>query len=207
MRPGNGRAGFVYLLSNPSMPGMVKIGRTSRDPVRRAGELTAASGVPTPFRLEGYVRSPDAARTEAAVHRLIGDNRVNSRREFFRIEPSRALSVIRRVASDERLVLRKPKRKRGSLLSIAHLFAVFVYFNAALAVSGFDYSTLWKTIAANSCLALVVPPKMWNRLMASFHRRPSASHLVAAALVFSIVAIGYQVIAPFAAHVIGTTGL
>jgi hypothetical protein len=186
---------------------MVKIGRTSRDPVRRAGELTAATGVPTPFMIEGYVRSPDAARTEAAVHRMIGENRVNSRREFFRIEPDRALSIIRRVANDERLVLRKPKRKRGSLLSIGHLFAVFLYFNVALAVSGFDHSVLWKTAAANAGMTLLVPSKLWNRLMASFHRRPMASHVAVSTLVFLLVGIGYQVVAPFAAHIVGAAGL
>lgn len=189
------------------MPGMVKIGRTSRDPVRRASELTAASGVPTPFTIEGYVRSPDAARTEAAVHRLIGENRVNSRREFFRIEPARALSIIRRVAINERLVLRKPKRKRGSLLSIAHLFAVFVYFNVALVIGGFDHSILWKTAAANACMALLVPSKLWNRLMASFHRRPMASHVAVSTTVFLLVGLAQHVVAPFAAHIAGTAGL
>jgi hypothetical protein len=189
------------------MPGMVKIGRTSRDPMKRAGELTAASGVPTPFKLEGYVRSPDAARTEAAVHRLIGENRVNSRREFFRIETTRALSMIRRVAGDERLVLRKPKRKRGSWLSLLHLLSVFVYFNAALAVGGFDHSVLWKAVAANAFLALVVPPKLWNRLMTAFRRRPLASHLVVSALTFLTVGVGYHVLAPVAAHAFGAAGL
>jgi hypothetical protein len=189
------------------MPGMVKIGRTSRDPVRRAGELTAASGVPTAFRLEGYVRSPDAARTEAAVHRLIGDNRVNSRREFFRIETARALSIIRRVATDERLVLRKPKRKKGSWLSLIHLLAVFVYFNAALAAAGFDHSILWKAVAANAFMALVVPSKMWNRLMASFLRRPLASHLVVSVLTLLFLGIGYRVVELIATRVFGAAGL
>ncbi|MBY3433349.1 GIY-YIG nuclease family protein [Rhizobium laguerreae] len=184
------------------MPGMVKIGRTAREPVKRAGELTAASGVPTPFRLEGYVRSPDAARTEAAVHRLIGENRVNARREFFRVETARALSVIRRVATDERLVLRRPKRRRGSWLSLAHLLAVFVYFNVALAVVGFDHSIFWKAAAANACLALLLPSKLWNRLMGSFHRRPVPTHLLVCALTSSAAGVGYGAVTAVASTVL-----
>ncbi|MCV9963567.1 GIY-YIG nuclease family protein [Pararhizobium sp. BT-229] len=173
------RAGFVYLLSNPSMPGMVKIGRTTRDPATRAGELTSASGVPTPFRLEGYVRSPDAVRTEAAVHRIVGGDRVNSRREFFRIDPARAMSIMRRVASDERLVFRKQKKSRGSWTAILHLLLVLAYFNGALAINGFDHSVVWKAAAVNA-VAILLPSGIWNRLMRSFRRRPLPTHLVSA---------------------------
>ena len=158
---------------------MVKIGRTTRHPEKRVAELTAASGVPTPFRLEGYVRSPDAVRTEAAVHGLIGGNRVNARREFFRIEPARALSIIRRVASDERLSFRKPKKAvRRWWMAMAHLFFVFACFNLGLAVNGFDHGVVWQTAAANAALGLLLPAGVWNRLMKSFVRRPAATHVL-----------------------------
>ncbi len=38
--------GYIYIISNPSMPGLVKIGRTSRDPQTRLRELNSATGVP-----------------------------------------------------------------------------------------------------------------------------------------------------------------
>ena len=41
--------GWVYVLTNPAMPGLVKIGLTSRNPQVRAAELTQATGVPAPF--------------------------------------------------------------------------------------------------------------------------------------------------------------
>src|SRR5262249_27535580 len=47
--------GFVYALLNPSMPDLVKVGRTTRDPKGRADELSHATGVPTPF-LVAYKR-------------------------------------------------------------------------------------------------------------------------------------------------------
>jgi len=41
--------GYIYALVNASMPGLVKVGRTSRDPKDRAAELSGATGVATPF--------------------------------------------------------------------------------------------------------------------------------------------------------------
>lgn len=43
--------GYVYILSNPSMPGLLKIGMTRFDPTRRVQELSSATGVPTQFQL------------------------------------------------------------------------------------------------------------------------------------------------------------
>ena len=41
---------IVYALTNPAMPGLVKIGKTSRDdPQARMKELYNSSGVPLPF--------------------------------------------------------------------------------------------------------------------------------------------------------------
>ncbi len=176
---------------------MVKIGRTTRHPEKRVAELTAASGVPTPFRLEGYVRSPDAVRTEAAVHRLIGRNRVNTRREFFSIEPGRALTIIRRVASDERLALRKPKKAvKRWWTAMGHLLFVFACFNLALAVNGFDHSVVWQTAAANASLALLMPARVWNRLMKSFVRRPAATHVFALVVTAVCATIWHHVVGP-----------
>src|SRR3954466_7359261 len=41
--------GFVYILINPSLPGLVKIGKTTRSSESRAMELSAPTGLPTPF--------------------------------------------------------------------------------------------------------------------------------------------------------------
>ncbi|PIY04238.1 MAG: hypothetical protein COZ20_06175 [Gallionellales bacterium CG_4_10_14_3_um_filter_54_96] len=44
-----GSSGYVYVLLNQSLPGCVKIGKTTRDTATRAAELSSATGVPTPF--------------------------------------------------------------------------------------------------------------------------------------------------------------
>jgi hypothetical protein len=110
--------GFVYVLSNRSMPGMVKIGKTTRDPRTRAGELFA-SGVPTPFVIEATIETPNINETELTVHRLLSANRVNKKREFFHVSVPEAVNALRR-AVDEGPGTFRPKaynrgyaRKRG----------------------------------------------------------------------------------------------
>ncbi len=77
--------GYVYCMTNPSMPGLVKIGMTTNSPEERAAELSSATGVPTPFRIEvsKKVRSPKMK--EHAIHELLSvlGFRVNEKREFF----------------------------------------------------------------------------------------------------------------------------
>jgi len=74
--------GYVYILSNQSMPGLVKIGKTTRDVFTRATELFQ-TGVPTPFDVEHYVASPDCHTLENTMHALFDAARVSGSREFF----------------------------------------------------------------------------------------------------------------------------
>ncbi len=41
--------GYIYVLINYSMQGIVKVGKTIRDTESRAKELSSVTGVPTPF--------------------------------------------------------------------------------------------------------------------------------------------------------------
>lgn len=43
--------GTVYVLTNPAMPGLVKIGKTARDDNTRIAELYI-TGVPVPFNID-----------------------------------------------------------------------------------------------------------------------------------------------------------
>lgn len=74
--------GYVYVLSNPVMPNVVKIGRTTRDVDQRAIELFQ-TGVPVPFKVEGSVCSPDCETLEAFVHHELREKRISDSREFF----------------------------------------------------------------------------------------------------------------------------
>ena len=77
--------GFVYVMSNRSMPGIVKIGRTSRNPIDRAAELFS-TGVPSPFEIRFVVFSEQSDQLEHAAHNRFRDDRLNPNREFFERE-------------------------------------------------------------------------------------------------------------------------
>jgi hypothetical protein len=62
--------GFIYILINPSMAGLVKIGKTTRDPEARAKELSQATGVPTPFYVAYYGHGDEIEDKEEAVRLL-----------------------------------------------------------------------------------------------------------------------------------------
>ena len=86
--------GIVYVLTNPAMPGLVKIGRTARGSVdARLAELYS-SGVPVPFECAFAGRVADEAKVESAFHRAFGPYRVNPKREFFQIEPEQAVALL-----------------------------------------------------------------------------------------------------------------
>ena len=76
--------GYVYIMVNPSMPGLVKIGKTMRSPGDRARELYQ-TGVPAPFALFSAFKSPDCTELEQAAHKGLSAYRVSERSEFFAI--------------------------------------------------------------------------------------------------------------------------
>lgn len=83
--------GYVYVLSNPSMPGLIKIGRTNRDVEQRSNELWS-TGVPTPFVIEFSILSPNSEEMEIRAHEMFDADRVLSSREFFVTSVEAAIS-------------------------------------------------------------------------------------------------------------------
>lgn len=99
-REANQRAGFVYVISNIGSfgEGVYKIGMTRRlDPMERIYELSDAS-VPFNFDVHAMIFTEDAPGLEAALHREFDDrkvNKVNTRREFFRVTLDEIKRVVR----------------------------------------------------------------------------------------------------------------
>lgn len=77
---------WVYILSNPSLPGMLKIGYTNLTPDKRANQISSSTGVPTPFKVEFAFNCFDGYLLEADLHRELKSFRVNNGREFFSID-------------------------------------------------------------------------------------------------------------------------
>lgn len=90
----DGRSGFVYLLINPSMPGLVKIGHTTRATGERIRELSGATGVPTPFELIFDQFTQDSALAERQIHDRLQAYRVATNREFFAVPTSAAVKTM-----------------------------------------------------------------------------------------------------------------
>ena len=89
------KAGWLYVISSPSLPGMVKVGCTRRlSPVIRVKELSSSS-LPYPFRAHGFVFSDDCFELESAMHHYFDDRRVAPDREFFNITPKEAIDVLK----------------------------------------------------------------------------------------------------------------
>ena len=88
--------GYVYVMTNSSIEGQVKIGKTTRDPYERAKELSAATGVPTPFVVVFYKPFKDCSYAEKMIHRYLEKKgcRVNNNREFFSISTTEAIDVV-----------------------------------------------------------------------------------------------------------------
>lgn len=90
------RSGYLYVLMNPAMPGLIKIGRTNRAAASRVMELSGATGVPVPFVLLYDVHVSDAVAGERLVHSMLEERgaRVAHNREFFEVSPSDAVELL-----------------------------------------------------------------------------------------------------------------
>lgn len=86
-------SGYVYLLVNPSMPGMIKVGCTARDSKFRARKLYT-TGVPTPFEVAFEVFTEDHEKLESELHSRLANFRVNDDREFFRYPLKDTINLI-----------------------------------------------------------------------------------------------------------------
>ena len=75
--------GCVYILKNPAMPDLIKIGHTKRTARERANELYT-TGVPEPFEVAYEFPCEDHERLEREIHKKLADHRNNPEREFFR---------------------------------------------------------------------------------------------------------------------------
>lgn len=96
MRTNLNNFGIVYVLTNPSMPGLVKIGMTTRDNLDTRMRELYGTGVPVPFECAYAckVKTSDCAKIEKALHTAFAPNRINANREFFQIKPEQAKAIL-----------------------------------------------------------------------------------------------------------------
>jgi hypothetical protein len=85
---------IVYVFTNESMAGLVKIGRTSESVESRLTNLSSHSGVPLPFECFFAAEVHDGVRIEKVLHQLFAEFRINPKREFFRLDPEKVVLAI-----------------------------------------------------------------------------------------------------------------
>lgn len=77
--------GYIYILTNQSMPNIVKVGKTKNNPEIRLKQLSSATGVPEKFELYKCYEVKDYDEAEKFSHLILEKifGRPNSSREFF----------------------------------------------------------------------------------------------------------------------------
>ena len=86
--------GFVYILDNPSLEGMVKIGATTKKPSKRCLELSSSTSIPTPFNIVYSQPSMNPFKVESIVHTILDEYRINKNREFFNVDIDKTINLI-----------------------------------------------------------------------------------------------------------------
>ena len=97
----NEDCGYIYIMTNPVMPGLVKIGYAT-DAEKRRKELSHASGVPADFVIYATYAVP-VRLADKKVHNLIialnPTLKFNPKKEFFTMDPETAYKILEALAS------------------------------------------------------------------------------------------------------------
>jgi hypothetical protein len=92
---------IIYVLTNSSMPGLVKIGKTSRSDVESRMRELYSTGVPVPYECYYACQVENASKVEKSLHLAFGDLRVNPNREFFKLSPDKVHAILQHLQINE----------------------------------------------------------------------------------------------------------
>lgn len=84
--------GVVYIISNRSMPGLLKVGYTTRTLSERLDELSS-TGVPKGFQVEFFCKVDSADRLESRTHRILQPFHYG--KEFFKCSVYEAVKAVK----------------------------------------------------------------------------------------------------------------
>ncbi|WP_217521211.1 GIY-YIG nuclease family protein [Vibrio metschnikovii] len=100
--------GYVYVLSNPSMPNLLKIGYTERYVYERVSELNT-TGVPVAFEVEAIFDSSNPYEDEKEIHNLLSEYRMSNNREFFSVDLENAIASIQMLLNRQPSFVKSPE--------------------------------------------------------------------------------------------------
>lgn len=85
---------FIYIMTNHTHKGWVKVGFTDRDVEQRRAELSSATGVLHPFKIAHVFRVPGGTGEDAERLAHAALNKFKRRKEFFQCTPEQAVCEI-----------------------------------------------------------------------------------------------------------------
>jgi hypothetical protein len=89
-------AEIIYLLSNPAMPGLLKIGKTDKDDMAARMRALYTTGVPVPFDCVYACVVESNEAVGKALHERFAKKRINPKREFFAVKAKTAVREMKR---------------------------------------------------------------------------------------------------------------
>jgi hypothetical protein len=89
--------GYIYVLANPAMPHIVKIGKSRNVAHVRAAKLSRNTAVPAAFQVIFQYRVYDCDAIERLIHRALAYRRYTREREFYAVRPDLAVSLVRQI--------------------------------------------------------------------------------------------------------------
>lgn len=88
---------YVYVLVNPSIPGICKIGFTTTTVYERVKQINVATGVILPWYPVFIYKCPNGYLLEQDIHAHLTAIRVNPKREGFEITTTDAILIIEKL--------------------------------------------------------------------------------------------------------------
>ena len=90
---------YIYVLVNPSIPGICKIGFTTTTVYDRVKQINSATGVITPWYVVFTYKCPDGRSLEQDIHAYLEEIgvRVNPNREGFVLDTDTARNIIENI--------------------------------------------------------------------------------------------------------------
>jgi hypothetical protein len=94
--------GYIYCFATPSMPGIVKIGMTTRSPEERLKEANSSNTwkPPTPYHIVTSKKLINPQFAESIIHKALSANgeRIVGNREFFKISEDKVHDLFSKIS-------------------------------------------------------------------------------------------------------------
>jgi hypothetical protein len=87
--------GKVYIFTNDSMPGIIKIGITDLESIEDRIKSLDNTSIPKPFRFYFAIETEKYKEIEKLMHNAFSDYRIRNNREFFEMDPERAVAALK----------------------------------------------------------------------------------------------------------------